>query len=142
MLLTLNRFCVGPLGTFGTLTTPSGRRVYSVEKQWRNNEPFVSCVPEGEYALRWYDAPRWGRTLALEGGTVGIAEGDAIRWAVLFHRGNYPRNFQGCIGLGRSLGASGDSWCVWNTDATIKAFLSEMSGLRDARLRIKFGKFE
>lgn len=36
-----------------------------VERPWRHNWPFISCIPAGEYDLRAYDSPRWGQTWAF-----------------------------------------------------------------------------
>lgn len=48
--------------TEGVLTLPDGQEIYTLERPWLDNEPSVSCIPEGQYIIqrdhtgkhRWY----------------------------------------------------------------------------------------
>lgn len=99
MVLHLHRFCQSISGTFGVLWV-AGCRFYTVERPWQDNEPFVSCIPEGVFPVRWDRYNRGGyRTLAV---TV------PGRTRILIHRGNLPRHVQGCIAIGQDLGVVWD----------------------------------
>jgi hypothetical protein len=47
--LVVERFAYTPHGTLGRAILPSGVELFSLEPPWKNNEPNVSCIPEGEY---------------------------------------------------------------------------------------------
>jgi hypothetical protein len=38
--------------TTGALTLPDGKELFTLERPWLNNAPFVSCIPEGQYVVR------------------------------------------------------------------------------------------
>ena len=119
----IERFCYAPNGTFGVLYF-EGFKAFTVEREWKNNEPFVSCIPEGNYKAVWHTSPRFGRTLAVEGGTVSIFPSPRHeRSAILFHLGNWPRNFNGCIGLGQNFTCINGEMGVTSSRNTTDEFL-------------------
>lgn len=102
-------------GTYGELRF--GREwVYTVEPPWKNNEPFVSCVPDGFYKVFPHNSPRFGETYILEnrGLGVGLYEGwevefdgpedGRVRWGILIHVANAPSQLAGCIAPGLDRG--------------------------------------
>ena len=98
----LRRFRSDDKGTFGTLEL-DGHMFFSVEKPWNNNEPFNSCIPAGDYFLVPHKSKKYGDCLALINTAKGITqykEYDSIRYAILIHTANYPKDVEGCIGLG------------------------------------------
>ena len=108
--------------TNGVLTMPSGREFYTLECPWRNNEPFVSCIPDGAYLIEPWHSPTHGKCYIVSGGTVGKTQG--VRTYILFHAANKVRELQGCIALG--LGMRGDN--LTNSAQAIKLFLDELNG--------------
>jgi len=100
----------GGAGTFGTLgvypdtdtSVEPTLRLQTVEQPWRDNKPYQSCIPAGEYWLVPYDSPRHGQTWAIVGGNVGFPETDPhiLRSECLFHVANWADQVQGCIGPG------------------------------------------
>lgn len=108
--------------TNGILTMPSGREFYTLEQAWRNNEPFVSCIPDGAYLIEPWQSPTHGDCYIVSGGTVGKTKG--VRTYILLHAANKVRELQGCIALG--LGMRGDN--LTNSAAAIKLFLQELNG--------------
>lgn len=108
--------------TNGILTMPSGREFYTLEPPWRNNKPFVSCIPDGAYLIESWESPTHGKCYIVSGGTVGKTEGN--RTYILFHPANKVHELQGCIALG--LGMSGDN--LTKSAAAIKLFLDELNG--------------
>jgi len=87
--LTLVRWCLGDFGTFGWLEI-AGRTVHTVERAWADNQPNVSCIPEGVYAC----VPgRYNR-----GGYDAIEVLDVPgRSLIKFHKANWPSQLAGCI---------------------------------------------
>ena len=67
-VLYLVRSTETPFGTFGTLLTDKGHPlIITLENPWRNNEPFVSCIPVGTYAFNRHLSPKFGETFIVEG---------------------------------------------------------------------------
>ena len=73
----------------------------TVERPWRNNEPFVSCIPEGIYPL----------VLGVFHRNTPELEDDYPSWEihdvpgrtlVKMHRANRPTDVQGCVGVGKT----------------------------------------
>ena len=101
-----------PEGTLGVLrcTSSLDRPFYTVERPWLHNRRFESCIPEGDYILNWRRSPKFGWTYEV----TGVSERDHI----LIHAANFPKDVQGCIGIGESLmgdkvavGRSRDALC-------------------------------
>ena len=107
----LERFCYHPKGTLGALTV-GGKRFYSIERPWLDNAPNVSCIPEGTYQMGWRDSPRFGETWHVK----DVPD----RTYILIHVANYPRDVQGCIGLGTAL--LGDRIAVGNSRDAVAQF--------------------
>lgn len=123
-MITIERWCYGPTGVFGTLTY-GDFSCYTVERPWVDNTPRQSCIPDGEYVATWYQSPRFGRTLALTGETVSLFPTPGFaRSAILIHSANTMDDLLGCIGLGSSLGMVKGKWAVLNSVVTTRALLS------------------
>ena len=69
-----------------------GDEVYTVERPWRCNKPFESCIPDGEYALRPYSSPKYPHVWE-----VCDVPG---RTHILIHVANKPEELAGCIAPG------------------------------------------
>lgn len=118
MQVHLERFCMHPvMGTFGTLKVWDDMELVfeavTVEKPWKNNEPYVSCIPEGVYELVKHSSEKYGETYAMIGGTVSQYEEEGYeRFACLLHGGNREKDVVGCIAVGSRLGMLGDQWAI------------------------------
>jgi hypothetical protein len=89
---TLTRFAYttdGVFGRWGPWTT--------VEEEWRDNQPRISCIPTGVY--------RCERTTFHRGGypTFEICDVPG-RTHIKMHRANTEEDLLGCVGLGLNLG--------------------------------------
>jgi len=92
-----------PEGTFGSLTFPDGTVFYTCENPWKDNKPFVSCIPTGVYYLEQRYSPVVQRTSGGE-----FAEGWEVtdvldREYIMLHPGNWPDDVEGCIAIGKAL---------------------------------------
>lgn len=76
--------------TTGVLTLPDGKELFTLERPWLNNTPFVSCIPEGLYIARrnqtgkhqWYEL-------------LDVPE----RTFIEIHTATRVNHLEGCIGL-------------------------------------------
>lgn len=107
----LKRFAYHPEGTLGVVDH-AGERFYTIERPWLDNRPNVSCIPEGTYQMGWRESPRFGETWHVK-------EVEDRTW-ILIHAANYPKDVQGCIGLGTGL--MGDRVAVSNSRKAVAQF--------------------
>jgi len=107
----LKRFAYHPEGTLGVIDL-AGVRLYTIERPWLDNKPNVSCIPEGSYLTGWRDSPRFGETWHVK-------DVEDRTW-ILIHAANYPKDVQGCIGLGLAL--MGDRVAVSNSRKAVAQF--------------------
>ena len=131
MKATLQRFCSHPdVGTFGVLRL-AGFECYTVERPWRDNKPWLSCVPQGVYLT--------AETYYVRGDvhTIELLE-VPNRTRILIHKGNLPTDVQGCIAVGSDLGTVGGRWAVTESAAAFANLVQ--AGLHlVTELKIGFG---
>lgn len=126
-MITIKRFAYHPQGTLGVMQVPANNvhQFYTIERPWLDNKPFESCIPLGEYNLKWQESPKFDWCYEVES-----VEG---RTHILLHVANYPTDVVGCIGLGLSL--MGDRIAVGNSRAAMAAF-HDVTGGKPWQLRI------
>lgn len=81
------------------LETDKSLVLFTVERPWVNNMPFVSCIPAGSYTVRRRDGSNQGLKYP-EAWEVLDVEG---RSGILFHVANYPSEVFGCIAPNKAL---------------------------------------
>lgn len=110
MEYTLIRNRTSDEGTFGILLNEDMDFLFNtIELPWRDNKPFISCIPSGVYNCTKTYSDRFKRSLYRLDDTQ-----TAPRSAILFHAGNhagdvlsgYKSDFEGCIGLGKEYTSS------------------------------------
>jgi hypothetical protein len=80
-------------------------RVLTIERPWKLNEPFVSCIPTGFYIMEPITSDAHGDTWALVGKTVAQQKTPNIeRWACRPHIANTMNEVVGCQGVGMEMG--------------------------------------
>ena len=140
MKLTLTRFCYAPDATFGRLVV-GDLTVFSVERPWRDNQPYESCIPEGDYRCIWEPTTtpvpeEFGdHTWYVVGGTVGLHTGDRTR--IAWHVGNTPADVEGCQAFGTRLGTVHGRWAVARSVDAMRALHAALP--REFGLRIEWG---
>lgn len=72
-------------------------------------------IPVGEYNIQWHDSPRFRERLPLLYNEL-VPKSRAI----LIHRGNFPKDTEGCILLGNGYDDKG----VYNSRDTVSKFMS------------------
>lgn len=79
-----------PDGTNGELYANGTIQCYTIELPWLNNQPRVSCIPEGRYPLKKRYSPKFGDHL--------LVDGVAGRSGILIHPANNAlKELKGCI---------------------------------------------
>jgi hypothetical protein len=98
--LIITRFLGSEHGTFGTLDVPGRSAWYSfftLEEEWKNNQPSESCIPAGTYTLK--------KTVYFKRNIPTYEVMDVPgRSRILFHPGNTEEDTEGCVLLGMTLG--------------------------------------
>lgn len=89
-----------PIAVLGELKIylPDGRTetFATVEKPWKGNKPFESCIPEGEYVVKRHNSPKFRECYQVQN-VFG-------RTHILLHTGNTADDVVGCIAIGTMLG--------------------------------------
>ena len=117
-------------GTYSYLYREDGSKVCCfVEREWCNNEPYKSCVPEGTYNLVPHNSPKYRECYAMVAPTLGVTiDGPSIRTSCLIHIANKPSQLLGCASPGLDFGFLGDEWSVKSSALAFKALINELGG--------------
>ncbi|MTI13800.1 DUF5675 family protein [Sansalvadorimonas verongulae] len=94
MLLTLERAYL-PNCTIGQLHVPGHWTYATIERPWKGNQPFESCIPEGVYDCEAFSGNRFKDVWKLK----DVPD----RTYILIHQGNESKHVQGCIAVGKTL---------------------------------------
>lgn len=87
--VTLERFAYLDNGVLGKILELD---IYTLERPWLNNEPFVSCIPEGFYRVGIDQEGKW----------TGYPELQNVpgRTEIIVHPANRVDQIEGCIAPG------------------------------------------
>jgi hypothetical protein len=112
-----------------------GKRIYhSAERPWLMNEPRVSCIPVGRYAVKPYSSARFPNVYMLVNPNLNVFEyeippGRMGRTHILIHSANYPSQLLGCIAFGMSLEKrTGQEWAVWDSRKATSDVFAHIKG--------------
>lgn len=93
--LTLIR-CQFEEATIGLMLVDGKAKYITIEDEWKDNAPNVSCIPIGTYSCKKRRSHRFNRELWEVLDVPG-------RTGILIHNGNSVKDTFGCILIGRSL---------------------------------------
>ena len=132
--LTLCRKSTSDQGTFGELTTPNGTVFVSAELPWRDNKPSLSCIPRGNYPVKWLWSPKHNRNIYHVEGVQG-RDRNLEMANIEIHNGNYAGDVTkgyrsdvlGCILIGNKVGVIGTQRAVLESQAALAHFESLMN---------------
>jgi len=95
----LHRYNDNGIQTIGILffDTIDGVKILgTLELSWKNNEPNISCIPEGKYSVKTTYSPKYKKNMWQ---IMDVPNRNGIR----IHSGNYYFDISGCILLGMSI---------------------------------------
>jgi len=98
MILYLKRDTLGPISSQGSLWLNDARYCDTLERPWLNNQPQVSCIPEGAYDIRLDVSNHFKRLMPHVLDVPGRA-------GILIHPANWVAQLKGCIAVGMDHGA-------------------------------------
>lgn len=134
MSITLTRYYT-PHATWGEFAM-ADFNCCTIELPWRDNLRRVSCIPEGEYALKMRTSPVVSRSSGGEfqrGWEVTDVEG---RDFIMIHPGNWARNVLGCIAVGREHVILQGALAVSSSRDTFRDLMAVLSERDEWRLSI------
>lgn len=102
-------------GTFGVLRVGQVPFALTLERPWEDNAQNVSCIPAGRYRCRKIRSPRFGNTYEV----CDVPS----RTHVLFHKGNYMYDTQGCILIGEEYSGTWDKPFIASSERGVLEFM-------------------
>ena len=136
LLFRLKRIANTYRGVFGELKVWDGEQLilscYTVERPWKNNTPFVSCIPAGAYTLKrgWFNKKDYEVFVVLD--VPG-------RTYIKIHIANKATELLGCIAPGTRLGTWENEWCVLGSKNAFDSIMECLEGHDEAHLIIYWG---
>lgn len=127
------RYWYTPVGTYGTITLPDGRLIYTVELPWRDNQVGVSCIPEGTYNCRV--------------GTFNSADPPyenvellnvPHRTFIEVHMANAPSDLRGCIAPVSELVGIKGQWGGSNSARAHRILMQNIKDNQDTQFQFKW----
>jgi hypothetical protein len=147
----LIRFADSPDGVFGFLILRDDQgkevaRFATIEDDWQNNAPSVSCIPDGTYTCK---PSKWHAK-----GDVDVFQitGVPHRDRILIHYGNTEEDVKGCVVVGKDFSALQvrdedrpgnpvrNKWCVIDSRIAFKELMALLAGVESFSLTIVWGQ--
>ena len=133
--VTLTRFAYTPYGTFGNISVGAATWL-TVERPWKGNQAFLSCIPIGEYELRLTMFRRNTSDVSDDYAAYQVMD-VPDRTYIKLHIANTMLDVKGCIGIGTSLGYINGFWAVSSSRVAYKQYMLAMGDDEKARLVIE-----
>ena len=123
----LQRFAYLDSGTLGKLSIVDWS-CFTIERPWKNNEPNVSCIPEGVYACQPFSGTRFQDVIQV----MDVPD----RSYILIHVANFPHDVEGCLGVGDRFVSDALEPAVYNSKKTLAALMDIFNG-HEERMTLK-----
>lgn len=127
-MMTLKRIAYTETETAGALIIDGFPFLVTLEDPWKENQPFVSCIPPGNYQCQRVVSPKFGPTFEVTG-VPG-------RSHILFHSGNSHLDTQGCILLGKSFERIGAVNAIVGGRKAFPELLERLKGIDRVQLLV------
>ena len=101
----------------------------TVELPWRDNEPNVSCVPEGVFPLRYVESPSFGWVYTI----LNVGNG---RSGCHIHIANRAKELKGCVGIGKGFGTLLGDPSVTKSGQAFDEFMALMAKTPETKIHI------
>lgn len=116
-------------GTFGVFLDDDVPFAVTLELPWRNNTPFISCIPAGHYMCKRVKSDKFKETFEVQ----KVPGRDKIR----FHWGNLDDDTEGCILTGEMFEPLGESNAIRSSIHAFREFMARTEGLNVFALTIE-----
>ncbi|MCD6379149.1 hypothetical protein J7M07_01725 [bacterium] len=94
--MVIKRMASTVAGMFGVLLYQGVPFALTLEREWKNNQKNISCIPPGGYKCQRIKSHKFGDTFEVM---------DVLgRSHILFHKGNLQDDSHGCILIGEQYG--------------------------------------
>lgn len=134
MNLTLSRKFRSEVGVFSFLTNEVGQVAVTCEHAYSDGgSVWMPKIPNGAYTCVRGKHRLHGMTDDFEAFEVTGVRGHT---GILFHVGNYNKDSDGCILMGRSFDVATDPTMVLHSRATFNAFMQLMDGVNSFTLNV------
>lgn len=128
----LTRHAYTRWGTLGRLRI-GGESIPTLEPPWRENKPFISCIPEGTYRMEPQESPKFRRVLWSITNGQQILQG---RIEILIHAGNTVADTAGCILVGTRDGIEANALRLYSGKRGERRLAALLAGHARATLHI------
>lgn len=115
-LIELKRFEQDLHATKGRMFFNNGLIACTLEKPWRDNKNYISCIPEGTYKCTKYSGTKFKN--------VWILHDVPGRETILIHNGNFITDTIGCVLVGQDFSLFKGLPMVTNSVPTLKRLRS------------------
>lgn len=92
-MIVLKRIAENEEGTYGVIIQDNQPICVTLERQWHNNQPDISCIPPGAYKCQKYSSEKFKDVWEI----TNVPN----RTAILIHSGNSMQDTHGCVIVGR-----------------------------------------
>lgn len=123
-------------GNTGILVLPDGTIFNTIERPWLDNEPYISCVPEGTYPITLEKSDlveRLTKGKYVNAYTINDVPGRSV---IRFHQANYPSQLEGCIATGNAA-VFRQIHVVWSSGKDFERLMTAMEGVEITHIRIE-----
>ena len=101
----------------------------TLEQPWRDNLPFISCIPADSYICSHYTSRRFPNTYKIEG-VMG-------RTNILLHKGNWIDDTAGCIMVAEKFEVFGGEAVIADSKGGYEDLNELVKGEKEWRLVVK-----
>ncbi len=128
-VLTLKRIAENKDGMFGVLIDHDKPFALTLERQWLNNEPLLSCIPDGYYICKRVKSPKFGDVFEI----TGVQN----RTNILFHKGNVVDHTEGCILIGEQFETLNGKTAILHSGKGFTEFMDKLKDVDEFRIIIE-----
>jgi hypothetical protein len=108
-----------------------GRGFYILERPWLNNQSNISCIPDGDYIVKFLKRSSSGRYR-----DVWWVQDVKGRFGILIHKGNVVSHTKGCLIIGSRVGYLRKQKAVLASGVALVRF-NRLMGKEDFMLNIR-----
>ena len=136
MKLIIKRWLSQEHGTFGAWCDDEGYPFMpSLERPWKENQPYVSCIPAGIYLYKrvltnMKSVHRAGYEETFE------AQNVPGRTVIRVHPANWAHELQGCQATGSAYGYINDTPAIESSQDAFKEWMEMLDGIDEFELEI------